>query len=109
MKIRIISKENTTTWCHKLFLPKNCTMIGRENHPWLEFNRSHVGGQIIPINNGGGGLFNRGGNDPLGDGGNNLPWGGNNNLVGGGVSRHPRKQNSRSYDESSIGSWIRLT
>jgi len=31
-------------------------------------NRLHVGGQIVPINNGSGGPFSKGGNEPLKDG-----------------------------------------
>jgi hypothetical protein len=36
MKTRTIPKENTTPRCHKSFLPKNRTMIEREDHPQLE-------------------------------------------------------------------------
>jgi hypothetical protein len=36
MKTKTIPKENTTLGCRKLFLSKNRSMIGRENHPRLE-------------------------------------------------------------------------
>jgi hypothetical protein len=35
MKMMIIPKESTTLGCHKLFLPKNCTMNEGANHPQL--------------------------------------------------------------------------
>jgi hypothetical protein len=36
MKTRIISKENTTSGCHELFLLKNHTMNEGADHPQLE-------------------------------------------------------------------------
>jgi hypothetical protein len=36
MMMRTIPRENITPGCHESFLPKNCTMIEREDHPQLE-------------------------------------------------------------------------
>ncbi len=36
MRMKTTPKENTTPRCHKSFLPKNYTMIKREDHPQLE-------------------------------------------------------------------------
>jgi hypothetical protein len=42
MGMRTIPKKSTTPRCHKLFLPKNLTMIEREDHPQLKMVINYV-------------------------------------------------------------------